>query len=176
MAPEKAASMLRLFALIVWYISIWDGDSSRHAFGTSGIVAMIHCLILSAVVMPLGEFAAGTSTAALDHLAGAGISGDGIFSSLLILTLLRDMVLLAGFAANDWLMTQRGCGMCIAGVRSRFPALSRIVTSLGFVNARRLPRFEMSTFPLRYCRRGCMDQHVQISRCPFGATIKEWLC
>jgi len=70
-------------------------------FGTSGIVAMIFIAdfvggrhAVSGVCTPE------TSTARSRHLAGRDFWRWDFSRSLLILTLLRDMVLLAGFAAK----------------------------------------------------------------------------
>lgn len=97
--------MLRLFALIV-LLHLYMGWRLLPdiPFGTGGIVAIVSLLALSACVMPFGQFARGNSHSALsDHLAGAGFVAMGVFSSLLVLTLLRDVVLLAGFGASGWL-------------------------------------------------------------------------
>lgn len=121
-------------------------------------------LVLSALLLPLGMFARFLfrRPETVDRLTWAGSLAMGLFSSVLVLTFLRDVALLfvgnGGFAAASALAV---------------PALALLVTVIGFVNARRLPRVVDVDIPLD----GLPPQLagftiVQISDIHVGSTIK----
>lgn len=174
--PEKRASMLRLFALIV-LLNLYMGWRLLPdlPFGTSGIIAVVSLLALSACLMPLGGFAHRNKHSALsDHLAGAGFVAMGLFSSLLVLTLLRDVVLLAGFGASGWLIDtvslQRWRGWSAAAV----PSLALFITFVGFINARRRAGIRNVDVPIAGLPARLHGfSIVQISDVHVGATIKK---
>jgi len=168
--------MLRLFALIVLvhvYMG-WRLLPDLH-LGAGGAVATIVLLVLSAGVMPFGEFARRNKHSPLsDHLAGAGFLAMGFFSSLLILTLLRDVVLLAAFAASGWLVEAALLQPWRTWSAAAVPALAVLVTLVGFVNARRraaVRRVDVPIAELPACLHGFSI--VQISDVHVGATIKH---
>jgi len=168
--------MLRLFALIVLvhvYMG-WRLLPDLH-LGAGGAVATIVLLVLSAGVMPFGEFARRNKHSPLsDHLAGAGFLAMGFFSSLLILTLLRDVVLLAGFAASGWLVEAASLQPLRTWSAAAVPALAVLVTLVGFINARRragVRRVDVPIAELPACLHGFSI--VQISDVHVGATIKH---
>jgi predicted MPP superfamily phosphohydrolase len=168
--------MLRLFALIVLvhaYIG-WRLLPDLHP-GAGGAVATIVLLALSAGVMPFGEFARRNKHSPLsDHLAGAGFLAMGFFSSLLILTLLREVVLLAGFAASGWLVEAASLQPLRTWSAAAVPALAVLVTLVGFINARRragVRRVDVPIAELPACLHGFSI--VQISDVHVGATIKH---
>jgi predicted MPP superfamily phosphohydrolase len=168
--------MLRLFALIVLvhvYIG-WRLLPDLHP-GAGGAVATIVLLVLSAGVMPFGEFARRNKHSPLsDHLAGAGFLAMGFFSSLLIFTLLRDVVLLASFAASGWLVEAASLQPLRTWSAAAVPALAVLVTLVGFINARRragVRRVDVPIAELPACLHGFSI--VQISDVHVGATIKH---
>lgn len=168
--------MLRLFALIVlFHLYMGWRLLPDMPFGAGGIVATILLLVLSAVVMPFGEFARRNKHSPLsDHLAGAGFLAMGFFSSLLILTLLRDVALLAGYAASGWLIDAATLQQLHGWSAAAVPALAVLVTVVGFVNARRRAAVRNVDVPIA----GLPAQlHgfsiVQISDVHVGATIKH---
>jgi predicted MPP superfamily phosphohydrolase len=168
--------MLRLFALIVLvhvYIG-WRLLPDLHP-GAGGAVATIVLLALSAGVMPFGEFARRNKHSPLsDHLAGAGFLAMGFFSSLLIFTLLRDVVLLASFAASGWLVEAASLQPLRTWSAAAVPALAVLVTLVGFINARRragVRRVDVPIAELPACLHGFSI--VQISDVHVGATIKH---
>src|SRR5664279_4336099 len=103
-------------------------------------VAFVALLVVSVITLPYGMRARLTGTSRSLHrlLAWLGLIGMGLFSSLFVLTLLRDLALL-GLAVATWrlpnLIASAGD---IATVSARLVALvAAAVTLLGFVNARR---------------------------------------
>ena len=125
--------------------------------------------------MPFGEFARRNKHSPLsDHLAGAGFLAMGFFSSLLILTLLRDVVLLAGFAASGWLIEAASLQPLRSWSAAAVPVLGVFVTLVGFINARRragVRRVDVPIAELPACLHGFSI--VQISDVHVGATIKH---
>jgi predicted MPP superfamily phosphohydrolase len=168
--------MLRLFALIVLvhvYIG-WRLLPDLH-LGAGGAVATIVLLAVSAGVMPFGEFARRNKHSPLsDHLAGAGFLAMGFFSSLLIFTLLRDVVLLAGFAASGWLVEAASLQPLRTWSAAAVPALAVLVTLVGFINARRRAGVRRVDVPIAELPARLHGfSIVQISDVHVGATIKH---
>src|SRR5258705_6170000 len=98
--------MLRLFVLVLLlhlYMA-WRLVPDM-PFGVTGVVATILLLALSLSVLPFAEYARrNKQNPCADHLAGAGFLAMGFFSSFLMLTLMREVVLLASFAATGLLI------------------------------------------------------------------------
>jgi predicted MPP superfamily phosphohydrolase len=120
-------------------------------------------LVASALVMPAGLLTRRLASRRwAQRLAWAGMGAMGLFSSLFVLTVLRDVVLL-GAAGVQWLGVQwaslAGTGLAVAGAQSAgvpetwlaghdwralepgsamlVPAVAGLVTLLGLANARR---------------------------------------
>jgi uncharacterized protein len=168
--------MLRLFTLIV-LVHFYMGWRLLPdlPFGPGSVVAMISLLILSAGVMPFGEFARRNKHSPLsDHLAGAGFLAMGFFSSLLILTLLRDVVLLVGFVASGWLIDAALLLQLQSWTAAAVPALAVFVTIVGFINARRRAGIRNVDVPIAGLPARLHGfSIVQISDVHVGATIKH---
>ncbi|SMC23866.1 hypothetical protein SAMN02745857_01719 [Andreprevotia lacus DSM 23236] len=104
------------------------------ALGLSTVATLLGALLflLSAVLVPLGLLMSRSHRQPLaDRLAWVGMLLMGLFSSLLVLTLLREPLLLAG-----WLFAPAGqqwAGWSAWGVLG----LAILMTLVGFVNARR---------------------------------------
>ena len=168
--------MLRLFAFIV-LIHLYIGWRLLPdlPFGAGAVVATVLLLVLSAGAMPFGEFARRNKHSRLsDHLAGAGFVAMGFFSSLLVLTLLRELILLAAFAASgslfDAALLQPLRGWSAAAV----PGLAVLVTLVGFVNARRRAGVRYVDVPIAGLPARLQGfSIVQISDVHVGATIKH---
>ena len=127
-------------------------------------------LLASFVLMPMSVLSRGINRQPLsDMLAWAGSLFMGLFSSLLILTALRDLVLLgAALFASD--------AAAAIAVRSAVavPALALLATLVGFFNARRRARIKYVEVPID----GLPDAlHgftiVQITDIHVGPTIKR---
>jgi predicted MPP superfamily phosphohydrolase len=132
----------------------------------AGALALL--LAASALLLPLGLLARRFARpAAADRLAWAGMLAMGWFSSLFVLSLLRDAAL---FAA--WLMDlpwQR----VLEGSAEAVTLLALAFSAIGFVNARRLAGVRAVDIPLAALAPGlqgfCI---VQISDIHVGPTIK----
>lgn len=128
-------------------------------------------LATSCAVMPMSVLSRGVRTQPLsDMLAWAGSLAMGLFSSLLMLTLARDVALLATAALAS------GETVRALAVRSAVavPALALLATLLGFVNARRLARIKEVDVPIAGLP-AALDGFTiaQISDIHVGPTIKR---
>lgn len=165
------ALMALLHAYVGWRIVPGLGAFARLQ------VLMIALLVLSPVLMPLGL--AGSRIARqpwADRLSWVGLLLMGLFSSLLVLTLARDVVLLAA-----WIVQAVGVAIPLAAWRTgsaeAVPALALLVTALGFLNARRTPAVVRIDVPIRGLPHALQGFTVaQLSDIHVGPTIKRaWL-
>jgi predicted MPP superfamily phosphohydrolase len=127
-------------------------------------------LVLSFVLVPAGLLSRSIKRQPLsDRLAWAGLLAMGMFSSLLVLTLARDAVLLAAVLLG----VQHGAALS-GWTALAVPLLAGLVTLIGFINARRVARVVDVDVPIA----GLPDAlHgftiAQISDIHVGPTIKR---
>ena len=169
--------MLRLIAIVV-LVHLYIGWRLLPdlPFGTGAAVAVIFLLVLSASAMPFGEFARRNKHSPMsDYLAGAGFLAMGFFSSLFVLTVLRELILLAAAAASLWLT---GEATLLQQLRvwsaAAVPLAALSLTFVGFINARRRAVVRHVDVPIT----GLPERlHgfsiVQISDIHVGTTIKN---
>ena len=144
-------------------------------FGMAGIAVTVLLLGLSLSVLPFAEYARrNKQNPCADQLAGAGFLAMGFFSSLLILTLLRELVLLAGFAASGSLIDVAVVQQIRTWSAAAVPVLAVLVTLVGYINARRRAAVLTIEVPIA----GLPDalhgfSIVQITDIHVGATIKH---
>lgn len=153
---------LKLFSLIpLFHIYIGLRLLPALPWETSGVIAGALVLLASTILMPLGFLARRMPEPRADLLAWAGFFCMGAFSSLLVLTVLRDVILLlwstaaavapdaiAGQAQGiDWL---RGDGLARFRERSALLVLllTAVMTLLGFINARRVAAVRNVDIPI----------------------------
>ena len=169
--------MLRLFVLVL-LLHVYMGWRlvPDMPFGVAGMVATILLLALSLSVMPFAEYARRNKrNPGADHLAGAGFLALGFFSSVLILTLLREVVLLAGLAAATGSLIDAATYQQLRmGSAAAVPLLAVLVTAVGFVNARRIASIRIVEVPITGLPESLRGfSIVQISDIHVGATIKH---
>ena len=168
LAPVFLISLV-LHALIGWRVAS-DLASIDPAWG----IALWVVLALSAMLMPMGLLARRVAKPPVsDVLAWMGLLCMGLFSSLLVLTVLREVLLLIAQGAN-WLWPET---MTFATVRSdsaqALPVLALLVTVLGFWNARRTARVVYVDVPVANLPMALQGFTVtQISDIHVGPTIK----
>lgn len=168
--------MLRLFVLVLLcHLYMGWRLLPDMPLGLAGIVGTGTLLVLSLSVLPFAEYARRhKQDPCADHLAGAGFLAMGFFSSLLILTLLRDAILLAMFALSGWLID----GSIVQQVQSwsaaAVPVLAVLVTLVGFVNARRRAGVRSVDVPINGLPLALHGFSIaQITDIHVGATIKR---
>ena len=129
-------------------------------------------LVLSAALTPAGMLARRwLRPPASDRLIWAGMLCMGLFSSLLVLTLVREIAL---FTA--WIASQAGATLPPLAQPTAIGvvALALLATAAGLVNARRVARVVRVDVPLRNLAAGLAGLRiVQISDIHVGPTIKH---
>jgi len=143
--------------------------------GSPAFAVTLAWLVAAAVLAPVGMFARRINRQPLaDRLAWAGLLAMGSFSSLLVLTLLRDAALAVGWIVN----AVAGDGTALADFRhysaAGVPLLALAFTLVGLLNARRRPRVRTVKVPIADLPEGLQDfTIVQISDLHVGPTIKR---
>jgi uncharacterized protein len=132
-------------------------------------------LALSALLQPVGLLARGFSNEALrDASSWVAMTVMGVFSSLLVLTVLRDIVLLAAVSLDalqwlkvDFLALEKNTVLLAVSA-------ALIITVAGFFNARKLAKVIKVKVPLRNLPANLNGfRIVQISDIHVGPTIKQ---
>lgn len=135
------------------------------AFGATGTLIAVLLLGASTVLMPLGMFArfVVARQALADRISWAGSLVMGLFSSLFVLTVLRDLALLAVDNSPE-LETLSALAVIVGALA---------LTLVGFVNARRLARIVRVDVPIAGLPPSLVGfSIVQISDIHVGSTIK----
>jgi predicted MPP superfamily phosphohydrolase len=133
--------------------------------GMSGWIVGIGLLLLSTLLIPLGMLARFLTPRQVlaDRMTWAGSLTMGLLSSMLVLTALRDiglaLVAVPSFAVPTAILV---------------PVIAVLITLIGFVNARRLPRVVEVSIPLAGLPQALVGfTIVQISDLHIGPTIKR---
>ena len=132
-------------------------------------------LLTSMLVMPFSRRSARIhDEASADRLAAAGLWFIGLFSSLFVLTLLRDALLLGGWAVLAVRPTAFSLADWSATTAAAVPLLALAMTVVGFFNARRTARVRAVDVPITGLPRALHGFIiVQISDVHVGTTIKH---
>ncbi|HEX7436991.1 MAG TPA: metallophosphoesterase, partial [Caldimonas sp.] len=133
-------------------------------------------LVASAALMPLGLWARRRirSQVLSDRLAWVGLLFMGLFSSLFVLTLLRDIVLLLGAAVVALRPAAFSFDVLVTLTAAAVPLLGLVVTLLGLVNARRTAAVVSVDVPIADLPEALNGfTIVQISDVHVGPTIKR---
>ncbi|HSB97273.1 MAG TPA: metallophosphoesterase [Spongiibacteraceae bacterium] len=140
------------------------------ALGFGGTLVGIVLLALSCVLLPLGLLARFIPRQPLaDRLAWFGLIAMGLFSSLLVLTVLRDVALAVIALALPHLYSTFATTSALA-----VPILTVLVTLIGFFNARRRARIVAVDIPVANLPDALHGFTIaQISDIHVGPTIKR---
>jgi hypothetical protein len=132
-------------------------------------------LVASLILIPLGMMARNIEAQPLsDRLAWCGLTAMGFFSSLLLLTFARDVLLLCVHLA-DWLRgAPIGSPALVADSALAVPILAIILSAIGFYNARKRAPIVTVDVPIANLP-AALDGFtiVQISDIHVGPTIKR---
>jgi predicted MPP superfamily phosphohydrolase len=139
--------------------------------GPLGILAGIVLLVVCCVLIPMAvRYRTVRNRRLAQALSWFGLTAMGFFSSLFVLTVLRDVVL----AGAHMLLSQRQSGTWSAPSAVWTLSLACIVTLLGFIAARRKPRVVEISIPVAGLPEGLEGFCIaQISDVHVGATIKR---
>jgi predicted MPP superfamily phosphohydrolase len=168
MPPRRVViTVLGLLALLHLYIGLRLIPDSGINFAGQMVAAGL--LAVSTLLMPAGLMASRLKRwKRSDQLAWAGLLAMGFFSSLLVLTVVRDLVLglLSLLGVN--------AGALIRGSAFGVPLLALGVTLIGLVNARRVARVVEVEVPIKDLPAALHGYSiVQISDVHVGPTIKR---
>lgn len=132
-------------------------------------------LLVSAVMMPLGLTARRFKTQPLsDRIAWTGMLFMGLFSSLFVLTLLRDVLLLTGWTVLALAPLALSWDALTQGTAVAVPLLALLITLLGFLNARRTAAVVRVDVPIAGLPAALHGFAIaQISDIHVGPTIKR---
>lgn len=132
-------------------------------------------LLVSALVMPLGLMAGRVARQPLaDVLTWAGLLFMGLFSSLLVLTLARDALLLVLWLGDLAVPGYLPLAQLRTVSAEAVPLLGGLITVLGFLNARRTAAVVKVDVPIRNLPAALQGFTVaQISDIHVGPTIKQ---
>ncbi len=168
LAPVLLISLL-LHTLVGWRVA----PALFAVYAPLGMV--LWCgLLLSAVLMPLGLLARRIAKPPVSEvLTWIGLLCMGLFSTLFVLTLLRETLLL-GAAAVDWLVPGM---LSVSALRTEsalvLPVLGALMTAMGFWNARRTAAVVQVDVPIANLPAILQGFTVaQISDIHVGPTIK----
>jgi len=166
--------MLRLFgfsALIHAYI----GWRLLPDMPLAALAATAAWLAVSAVLIPVSFARRGSERQPFaDRLAWAGLLAIGAFSSLLVLTVLRDVVLLVAWVASHGLITAATLAQIRDASAIAVPAFAGVATLVGLFNARRRAQVRFVDVPIVDLPAGLHGFTIaQISDIHIGSTIKR---
>jgi hypothetical protein len=132
-------------------------------------------LAASVIVMPFGLRARQRrGGASADLLAWAALLAMGFFSSLFVLTLARDLALLAGLGIDALVPGGIGLGATARRSAVAVPLVAAAITLLGFANARRRARIRRVDVPIPNLPPALEGFTIaQISDVHVGPTIKR---
>lgn len=166
-ASRSFIVILSLLVLLLVYIGMRILPDL--ALGLAGNVLGVLGLMLLGVLVPVGLMSASLRRRRWSHLvAWLGLLSMGFFSSLLVTTLARDLVLLVLLAVGA-LTPEISHGSAVAA-----PLAALAVTVIGFVNARRLARVVKVNVPIRDLPPELHGYAIaQISDIHVGPTIKR---
>ena len=136
---------------------------------------LVAVLAVSAALVPLGLSGSRRDRKPLsDVLVWAGLLLMGFFSSLLVLALLRDaLLLLVGLAHAAGVAAPIG-GRLASVTAAAVPVLALLVTALGFLNARRTPAVVRVDVPIKGLPAPLLGFTLaQLSDIHVGVTIKR---
>jgi predicted MPP superfamily phosphohydrolase len=168
MPPRRTIATV-LFILALLHIYIGMRLVPDMALGAGASAAAIVLLLLSCALVPAGLLAPFMRHGPWwDRLAWAGLVAMGLFSSMLVLTFVRDVALLglAVVGAGSPGFTHRSA-MAV-------PLVALAVTLIGFVNARRVARVVEVEVPIAGLPAALQGYSIaQISDIHVGPTIKR---
>ena len=166
----------RLFLNPIWMVVSLPGYLGWRLLpalsdGPITLLAGLMLLLISCVVIPLSVMTRSIRNRALaDRFAWVGLIAMGFFSSLFVLTVLRDMMLVA---SHGFVSRAQWSGLATSSARWTL-ALTLLVTLLGLVVARRSPGIVTVDIPIMGLPKALDGFSIaQISDVHVGPTIKR---
>ena len=167
--------MLRLFAFVaLLHLYIGGRLVPDLPYGIPATAAAVLMLLASAALVPAAFVRSSAARgAAAERATWAGLIALGLFSSLIVLTLARDLALIAAFFASGWLPV-RWVEAFRSASAAAVPVAALAMTLVGFLNARRRARVRDVRVPIRDLPRALHGFSIaQISDVHVGPTIRR---
>lgn len=167
--------MLRLFGFVLLLHAYLGWRLVPDMPFVLGVAATTLWLVASAIAIPLGLFARQIERQPLsDRLTWASLLAIGSFSSLFVLTFIRDVGLLVGAAMSGAFVEAASLQDFRSYSALAVPILAALSTLVGFINARRRARVRRVDVPIADLPAPLHGfSIVQISDIHVGATIKR---
>jgi predicted MPP superfamily phosphohydrolase len=161
--------VLVLSLLVLLHVYIGVRLMPALGVGPGGMLAGTALLALSTVLVPVGLLSSSLRRRRWsEQLAWIGLLAMGLFSSLLVLTFVRELVLLGAAMAGE------GSALLDHYSALAVPLLAFGVTFIGFVNARRVARVKRVDVPIEGLPEALHGYSIaQISDIHVGPTIKR---
>lgn len=143
--------------------------------GTLGLIAGIAVLVVSTLIIPMAMLSRGMpDRRRADQIAWAGFVAMGFFSSILVLTIARDLVLIV-FAVADWIIDLDGAMQSFRnGSAPAVPVIAALVSLVGFAGARRRAAVRRVDIPIENLPAALHGFTIaQITDVHVGPTIKR---
>jgi predicted MPP superfamily phosphohydrolase len=167
--------MLRLFGLVL-LLHVYVGMRLLPdlPLGAAGVAVATALLLASAAAIPVAMLSRQMPQPRADIFAWAGFVAMGNFSSLLVLTAIRDLVFLTGIAASMLWPLDAALAAFLAWSAVAVPALALLVSAGGFANARKRAALRAVDVPVRGLPAALHGFTIaQISDIHVGPTIKH---
>ncbi|OZI60384.1 metallophosphoesterase [Bordetella genomosp. 11] len=170
--PSFITRILAIGVLLHVYIGLRLIPDAPVADGIRWLAALY--LAASCILIPLGARARQMALSWSRQAAWIGLMAMGFFSSLLVITLLRDVLLAVAWAAEALRGLPHGLASLRADSALAVPALALLITLVGLFNARRLARVVTVDVPIAGLPRGLEGFTIaQISDVHVGPTIRR---
>ena len=132
------------------------------------------CLVISAILIPYGfQMRRATREGRAHVLAWAGLLAMGLFSSLFVLTLIRDVAILAASTLSLFLVIEAAVQQFREWSAAAVPLLATLLTLVGFFNARRRASVRRVDIPIASLPAALHGFTIaQISDVHIGPTIR----
>ena len=166
---RRQSGLTFLALLVVLHAYLWLRLLPAMGIGFGGMVLGAAVLALSAVLVRIGLVAPSLRrTRWSEQLAWTGLLSMGFFSSLFVLTLMRDVLLFGLY------LTGYGNPEITRGSAIGVPLLALLVTIIGFINARRVARVVRVEVPIAGLPAALHGYSIaQISDVHVGPTIRR---
>ena len=167
--------MLRLYVFVaLLHLYIGGRLVPDLPYGIPAAATAVLMLLASALLVPMAFVRSSAERgAAAERTTWAGLIALGLFSSLLVLTLARDVVLVGMFFANRWL-TPAGVDALRSASAAAVPVAALAMTLVGFLNARRRARVRNVRVPIHDLPKALHGFSIaQISDLHVGPTIRR---
>ena len=169
---------MRLFPIVflMAVLHAWVGWRILPGLGAYPLLQwlMLLLLVLSPVLIPLGVLGARVARPPwADRISWVGLMLMGLFSSLFVLTLVRDAALTLVWLVNELAPFALAQGQISVVTAQAVPMLALLVTVIGFMNARRTPALVRVDVPIKALPAVLHGfTMAQISDIHIGPTIK----